>query len=95
MDVRAGHAEQGKRSRIERLFRTLKDSLDRIAVMGTDDLQCKLIEFCAWYNHIRPHQHLAGRTPAEAWAGSAKKSTMTPIWFSAWDARLTGWFFPP
>jgi transposase InsO family protein len=80
--------------RIERFFGTLKEKLDRIAVLDGDDLRCKLIEFRCWYNHVRSHRHLDGRTPAEAWAGRAK-STGRPQWFSAWEERLTGWYFPP
>jgi len=30
-----------------------------------------LSEFRFFYNHVRPHQNLAGLTPAEAWAGAA------------------------
>ena len=80
--------------RIERFFGTLKEKLDRIAIADHDDLHSKLIAFRFWYNHVRPHQHLHGRTPAEAWAGR-KKSTRRPEWFDAWEGRLTGWFFPP
>ncbi len=80
--------------RIERFFGTLKEKLDCIAIADRDDLHCKLVAFRCWYNHVRPHQHLHGRTPAEAWAGR-RKSTRRPEWFDAWEGRLTGWFFPP
>ena len=80
--------------RIERLFGTLKAKLDRVVIAGRDDLAAKLIEFRAWYNHARPHQHLGGRTPAEAWDGRTK-ATGTPLRFRAWEGRLTGWYFPP
>ena len=80
--------------RIERFFGTLKQKLDRIGIADHDDLHGKLVAFRCWYNHIRPHQHLHGHTPAEAWAGR-KKSTGGPEWFAVWDGRLTGWFFPP
>ncbi|MBL8296835.1 MAG: transposase [Rhodanobacteraceae bacterium] len=69
--------------RIERLFGTLKQQLDRVCIVSTQDLQRKLIEFRCWYNHVRPHQHLRGRTPAEAWEGS-KKATGTPQRFCGW-----------
>ena len=80
--------------RIERFFGTLKRKLDRIAIADSDDLRGKLVAFRAWYNHVRPHQHLDGYTPAEAWAGH-RKSTRRPRWFTGWDGRLSGWFFPP
>jgi len=38
-------------------------------VADSSDLRVKLVEFRAWHNHARPHQHLAMRTPAEAWSG--------------------------
>ncbi len=54
--------------RIERLFGTLKEKLDQWEVAGFDALNRSLGEFRFFYNHVRPHQHLQGRTPAEAWA---------------------------
>ncbi|MBS0537062.1 MAG: transposase family protein [Proteobacteria bacterium] len=80
--------------RIERLFGTLKRHLDLITVTGVEDLAAKLLTFRLWYNHVRPHQHLYGRTPAEAWSGRPKAYGM-PVWFEAWDERLTGWYFQP
>ncbi|KAF1687121.1 hypothetical protein B1992_03790 [Pseudoxanthomonas broegbernensis] len=80
--------------RIERFFGTLKRHLDRIAVADRDDLHCKLVEFRAWYNHARPHQHLGGHTPAEVWDGRTK-STRCPRFVSFWDGAITGWWFPP
>jgi putative transposase len=80
--------------RIERFFGTFKSQLDRIRIVDANDLRVKLIEFRAWYNHVRPHQHLDGHTPAEAWGGK-KKSTQPPIFVSMWEGRISGWFFPP
>jgi transposase InsO family protein len=80
--------------RIERLFGTLKQQLDRIIPADESDLRIKLAQFRGWYNHVRPHQHLQGKTPAEVWEGR-KKSTKPPQWFSAWEGLITGWYFPP
>ncbi|MFZ3019855.1 MAG: integrase core domain-containing protein [Gallionella sp.] len=55
--------------RIERLFGTLKHKLDQWQVPNLAQLNCDLDVFRYWYNHIRPHQNLDGRTPAEAWGG--------------------------
>jgi transposase InsO family protein len=78
---------------IERLFGTLKAALGEIVVVDADDWNCKLIEFRAWYNHARPHQHLGLRTPEEAWSGTPR--SMKPPWLlRAWDGELTGWYFP-
>lgn len=80
--------------RIERFFGTLKSRLDRIAIVDENDLRTKLVEFRAWYNHARPHQHLGGHTPAEVWSG-CPKSMKPPRFVSVWGGFITGWFFPP
>jgi putative transposase len=80
--------------RVERLFGTLKPAIRQLAIADGDDLACRLVEFRAWYNHVRPHQHLGGMTPAEVWERRGK-SRRPPIFFSAWDGVLRGWYFPP
>lgn len=80
--------------RIERLFGTFKACIARTTVLDGEDLRVKLIEFRAWYNHARPHQHLDMRTPAEAWNGM-QRSTKTPRLVRVWDGDLAGWYFPP
>jgi len=49
--------------------------------------------FRHWYNHIRPHQNLSGKTPAEAWSDDDPytKSPKKEYWFEAWDGLLTGY----
>ena len=78
--------------RIERLFGTLKSKLDRWSVASGTELARALGLFEFWYNEIRPHQNLAGRTPMEAWHGidPFARPTRRAIWFSAWDGLLTG-----
>ncbi len=51
--------------RIERLFGTLKPLLRRLALANANTLDSALFEFRLFYNHVRPHQNLGGRTPAE------------------------------
>lgn len=80
--------------RIERLFGTFKAALAKIVVADSSDLHAKLVEFRAWYNHARPHQHLGMRTPAEAWSGR-ERAIGTPYWLRVWDGELAGWYFPP
>ncbi|MEO8751069.1 MAG: integrase core domain-containing protein [Casimicrobiaceae bacterium] len=78
--------------RVERFFGTLKAKLDRWAVDSFGELELALSDFRGWYNHVRPHQHLHGRTPVEAWLridpwrDAPRKVTC----FSAWDGMLTG-----
>jgi transposase InsO family protein len=78
--------------RVERFFGTLKEKLDCWQIDSLEQLGLALDDFSTWYNHVRPHQHVGGRTPAEAWAGIdpyavAPKSAS---YFSAWDGMLTG-----
>jgi hypothetical protein len=46
-----------------------------------------------WYNHIRPHRNLDGRTPAEVWRGvnPYTESPKHESWFEAWEGLLTGY----
>lgn len=80
--------------RVERFFGTLKESLDQLAVTSFDALNSALGEFRFFYNHVRPHQNLAGATPAEAWAGVDPHSTRfkQEYWFEAWDGLLQGYY---
>ncbi len=88
--LRSGQAWQN--GRIERLFGTLKQKLDQWEVAGFEVLNVSLDEFCFFYNFVRPHQHLGGRTPADAWSGvnpfTAK--IKREYWFEAWGGLLQG-----
>ena len=79
--------------RIERLFGTLKQKLDQWQVAGIAQLNRDLDVFRYWYNHIRPHQNLGGRTPAEVWCGINPfvKSPKHTRWFEAWNGLLVGY----
>jgi transposase InsO family protein len=80
--------------RIERFFGILKQKLDQWSVDSVEELCNSLLLFRFFYNHVRPHQNLSGRTPAEAWAGTeilAGKPKMT-YWFDAWDGLLQGFY---
>ncbi|MBK8287038.1 MAG: transposase family protein [Ahniella sp.] len=78
--------------RVERFFGTFKAAICRIVVNGTD-LPHRLIEFRAFYNHVRPHQHLGGQTPAEAWNGIARVHGEGER-VELWSGFLSGWYFP-
>ena len=80
--------------RIERLFGTLKQKLDRIEVESRAALNGLLTEFGFWYNAVRPHQHLAGLTPEEAWRGvnPYARAPKAIHWFDAWDGLLPGYY---
>ncbi|MFZ6770200.1 integrase core domain-containing protein [Undibacterium sp. Di26W] len=96
LGIRQEFSAQGKpwqNGRIERFFLTLKEKLNLTVPVNGLMLDCLLSDFTAWYNLIRPHQHLHGYTPNEVWTGvdpyvSAPKSVQ---YFSAWDGLLTGY----
>lgn len=79
--------------RIERLFGTLKHVLDPLRITAAKPLQQVLTQFTFWYNHVRPHQHLHGRTPIEVWRGvelTAPIREVIPV--SLLGGALTGYW---
>jgi putative transposase len=81
--------------RIERLFGTLKHSLDEMTVPSFAALGSLMGTFRLFYNDVRPHQALGGLTPLEAWNGlswddvyAKPCKAVTP--FSAWGGLLVG-----
>jgi transposase InsO family protein len=83
--------------RIERLFGTLKAPLRAWhAIAGTPGrLQDDLTIARTWYNHVRPHMHLDGLTPAHAWSGTRPNPRKQAHFVDDWDGLLTGYWFPP
>ena len=80
--------------RIERFFGTLKEKLQHWEVDSLEQLNGALGQFRFWYNHVRPHQNLDGRTPAEVWAGEDiyTAKLKQELWFEAWDGLLSGYY---
>ncbi len=80
--------------RVERFFGTLKEKLNQWDVNSRTQLNGALSQFRFWYNHVRPHQHLDGRTPAEVWQGIDiyQQKIKKDYFFNAWDGLLTGYF---
>ncbi len=80
--------------RVERFFGTLKSKLDNWEVDSLEQLNGALGQFGFWYNHVRPHSNLEGRTPAEVWAGQDifTRTKKKEYWFEAWDGLLTGFY---
>lgn len=59
--------------KVERLHQTLKRYLARQAPAKTlSELQAQLDAFCHYYNAIRPHRALGGRTPLQAYSSRVK-----------------------
>ena len=53
--------------RIERFFGTLKEKLNQVLTIDSTHLDWYLKDFRFWYNHVRTHMNLHGRTPNEVW----------------------------
>ena len=81
--------------RIERFFGTFKEALRSRPAAEESLSDQDLRTFRFWYNHCRAHQHLDGRTPADAWNEKPKSASDRPTFFSEWDGQLAGFFFPP
>jgi len=80
--------------RVERFFGTFKERINKLFVENAEQLSLALPQFRFWYNHIRVHHHLNGRTPAEAWSKTLYNPKKQPLFFDAWDGLLTGYYFP-
>ena len=76
--------------RAERLFGTLKQALNRVVVANFAALDGAMAEFRIFYNQVRPHQHLRGRTPQEVWDDGGRdvnprhRAPMAVRYFRAW-----------
>lgn len=77
---------------IERLFGTFKIHLRGYVMQDARHLAQSLPHFQYWYNAARPHQHLGGRTPSQAWHDLDPFTSIpkTAHAFSAWEGRLKG-----
>lgn len=86
-------ASPWQNGRIERFFGTLKSHLQGLRFLDAEHAAHGLEEFRLYYNHIRGHQHLGGRTPAEVWHGidPYRRAPRRCVWFEGWGGRLRGW----
>ncbi len=90
--IRLQHSDPGcpwQNGRVERLIGTLKRLLVPHVIDDATSLDRALMHTRAVYNHLRPHQHLQGRTPAEVWAGvdvfiPSRKSRR---WLRRWERQ--------
>lgn len=78
--------------RIERFFGTLKNKLNQIITPDSKHLEHHLTEFRFWYNHVRTHMNLDGRTPFEVWMGKGIKRHAE--FYSGWNGLLKGYLHP-
>ncbi|WDE07032.1 transposase family protein [Thalassomonas viridans] len=87
-------ASPWENGRIERFFGTFKNKIRQLDLSGFSSLQHELDRFRFWYNHIRPHQNLAGYTPMEVWRNKANRHSSKAVWVNDWQGLLTGYYFP-
>lgn len=80
--------------RIERLFGTLKAAIRQITIVH-NELPQRLAEFRFHYNHVRPHQNLDGKTPAQVWNGHQPHAATKGRWISLWGDVLSGYYLLP
>ena len=81
--------------KIERFFRTFKEKLAYAPISSSHSLPHALATFRFWYNHVRPHQHLDGKTPVEAWSVKELNRFKKSRYFSAWNGSLAGFYCSP
>lgn len=83
--------------RIERFFGTLKQKLNRLSVDSLEELNQDLGIFRFWYNKVRTHNNLNGRTPEEVWLDIDiyKQPSKDIYYFNEWDGLLSGFYHPP
>ena len=92
MGIRQQHSDPGcpwQNGRVERLIGTVKRLLLQHPIEDAVSLDRALAHTRCVYNHLRPHQHLQGRTPAEVWAGI---DVFTPTrksrrWLRRWERQ--------
>lgn len=89
-------ASPWQNGRIERFFGTFKNKTRQFVFRNSQQLALALPEFQVWYNHIRPHSYLDGKTPMEVWNGVDIfiQGYKNEYWFEAWDGLLTGFYLP-
>jgi hypothetical protein len=83
----------GSNGWVEQFFGTLKEKFNQVLINNSGHLDWHLKEFRFWYNHVRTHMNLNGKTPIEAWSGKGIKGQAE--FYSGWDGLLQGYWHPP
>ncbi len=63
--------------------------------MTETTLEKCLMEFRYWYNHVRTHNNLNGKTPAEMWGKIQFKRRGVSAYVFLWYGFLYGFDLPP
>jgi transposase InsO family protein len=90
--IRLQHSDPGcpwQNGRVERLIGTVKRLLLQHPIDDASSLDRALLHARRVYNHLRPHQHLQGRTPAEVWAGIDvfTSTSKNRRWLRRWERQ--------
>ena len=80
--------------RIERFFGTFKHYVRHMAILRSA-MAANMQIFRQFYNQVRPHANLGGRTPAEAWSGRRHNLMGKGYYINEWDGVLKGVYLPP
>lgn len=89
-------ASPWQNGRIERLFGTMKQSFQDLVFPTSKSLQDGLKEFRFFYNHIRTHQNLQGRTPSETWDNKNMATSKTHreiLYYQGLCNNVSGFYF--
>ena len=83
--------------RVERFFGTLKEKLNQWSVDSLEQFNQDLHLFQFWYNKVRTHNNLNGKTPEEVWANinTQHYSSENAFYFNEWEGLLSGFYHPP
>ncbi|WP_442781051.1 integrase core domain-containing protein [Alteromonas sp. a30] len=69
-----------------------KNRINKLAIQSQQHLEHLLPDYIYWYNVVRPHSHLDGRTPMEVWqqVDVFKTGYKCTKHFEKWGGLLTG-----
>ena len=87
-------ASPWQNGRIERFFGTFKHYVRQVAIPKSA-MTANLQIFRQFYNQVRPHANLGGRTRAEAWSGRRHNLMGKGYYINEWDGVLKGIYLPP
>lgn len=88
-------ASPWQNGKIERFFRTLKTTTNKLDFYSIKGIDKALKIFRFYYNFIRPHGHLNYFTPAEIWSNRTDFRYKDIFYFNELDDTIHGFYFVP
>ena len=91
---RTNIASPWQNGRVERLIGTFKEKIRQVIIQDQKQLNLLLPQFQFWYNCVRPHSYLDGRTPMEVWnkVDVFQYGYKRAIRYDKWGGLLTGYY---